>query len=168
MKSCFLTIIVAGFLDCVFSIAYDCGDLLPGMQIKFRCRDQGNSCLTKTKYICDYYLDADCPNDADMWTGLCDSLCPAVTRDGVKVNSFICDDECEEDFLLWCDGKVDCPRSGIDEAHCNCTANPSDCSLEWKDRWKTGDYLKIILPIVVVVLLLLAGIAYGLLCKREE
>jgi len=169
MRSLIFTIVLAAALDTVRGlITYNCDGLPFGkLKKKFVCHDEDDQCLASSSFVCDYYLDPECPNNADQWTGLCDNLCPMVEVNETRINSFKCDGGCEEDFLKWCDGKQDC-KDGADEAHCDCKKNPVDCSLDWKDRWTTGDYLKIILPIVGVLLVLVLGVLYGLFCKNDE
>jgi len=168
-----ILIVFLGFcLNLVFAgIEWRCDSLDPPgsgsvREVKFRCGDiDSKYCLASTQFLCDWYLNPTCDNEADQWTGLCDNLCPPVNEDEKTVNSFKCDDKCERDFLKWCDGKKDC-NSGVDEAHCNCTARPTDCSLDWKERWYPSDYLKIFLPIGVISLLVICACIYGL-CKSD-
>jgi len=140
-------------------IRWECGS----PRDKFRCGGvDAKWCLRHTSGLCSQYLDPVCDNKADQWTGLCDHLCPDLN--GTK--RFSCGDgTCIDDFLKWCDNVTDC-KTGADEAYCDCEKNPEYCSLEWKERWSTSDYLKIILPICVLLLIVVIAVIVGL-CKNK-
>lgn len=97
----------------------------------FRCNTNNRLCLATKDLICrEPLLSAgiydQCPDVSNQWRGLCDRICYSAgfrMRRGFKCG----DGYCETNFMKWCDGKVDCPNDDADEAHCNCTARPSDC-----------------------------------------
>jgi len=105
----------------------------------FRCTKEKKLCLGSSELICrEPFLASgiydQCPDVSNQWRGLCNRLCSTV---GFRINrGFKCDDGyCITNFMKWCDGKVDCPNDNADEAHCNCTARPSDCR-----HWATDNH----------------------------
>jgi len=114
----------------VFGI-HECNSLF--IHDVFRCNSDKRLCLATKDLVCrEPLLSAgiydQCPDVSNQWRGLCDRICYSGFR---MRRGFKCGDGyCETNFMKWCDGKVDCPNDDADEAHCNCTARPSDC-IHW-------------------------------------
>lgn len=107
---------------------HECDSLLT--HDAFRCRGDKRLCLPNNEYICREPLLSpglvdQCPDQSNQWRGLCTRMCYGGF--GLR-RGFRCGDNyCVTNLMKWCDGKVDCPNDDADEAHCNCTARPSDC-----------------------------------------